>query len=160
LIKKQREECIVLLDDCFDCRSAADKLTANGVKVDRFSVRFPAPHNADKREQGVKDGRVIHMANQHRYLLFTSDKSMRETHAEDLLKTDLAVVASASNTGEGIVEIFTNAFIKSKAKIYRDFKGKKDRPYFCILQRSGVIEHRAIQPAYKRQSDPRFEKSA
>lgn len=152
MIRRRREECIVLLDDCFDCNSASEKLIAEGIKVHRFSVHFPATHDPNKREQSVKDGRVIEIAHQHGYLLFTSDKSMREMHAAELLKTDLAVIASSSNSGLRIVEIFTKAFIESKAKIFRDFQGKLARPYFCILHQSGKVENRPITQVYKRLS--------
>jgi hypothetical protein len=156
LIKKRREECIVLLDDCFDCKSVADALTSKSIKVCRFAVEFPAAHNPEVREQRVKDSRVIRIAATHKYLLFTSDTSMREVHSEQLLKTDLAVIAAATNHDKKCVDDYTKAFIESKAKIMRDFRGKLDRPYFCILQKSGKVEPRPIKAPYQRQSNPKY----
>jgi hypothetical protein len=158
LIKKRREECIVLLDDCFDCNSTAQTLIDNGITVHRFTLRFPAAHDPEKREQSVKDKRVIQIANDHGYLLLTSDKSMREMHADDLLQTELAVIASSSNKGDDVADVFARAFVLAKARIMRDFR-KLDRPYFCVLHRSGKIEQRPIRPLHQRPSTPGFSKT-
>lgn len=111
---------------------------------------FPASHDSTKREQNVKDGRVIQVCHKNQFLLFTSDKSMREMHSEELLKTDIAVVASATNSGSDVSRIYPQKFVEAKARILRDFKGKIDRPYFCVIQKSGLIENRPIRATTKK----------
>lgn len=92
---KRHEACIVALDDCFDCISAADKLTKAGFEIRRFSSLFP--DFATVREQSVKDNRVISECHKNQFLLFTTDKEMRSVHVVELLKTDIGVVATSSN---------------------------------------------------------------
>lgn len=147
MIKKRRDQCIVLLDDCFDCISAAKKLADAGFEVCRFTTFFPDVER--KREQSVKDGRVIGLCHEHGFLLFTTDKEMRTVHAVELLKTGIGVVATSSNDDEDAVNLWTGLFISAKAKILRDHK-KHERPYFCVLHRSGQIVHHEIKPKAQR----------
>jgi hypothetical protein len=93
--------------------------------------------------QMLMSSKVCH---KHQFLLFTSDKSMRETHYEELLKTDSAIVASATNNGSDVSRIYPQKLVEAKARVLRDFKGKLDRPYFCVIQKSGLIENRPIKP--------------
>jgi hypothetical protein len=97
------------------------------------------------REQSVKDNRVISESHKKQFLLFTTDKEMRFVHALELLKTDIGVVATSSNNGPDAMTLWTNAFIKAKAKILRDFE-KLERPYFCVLHRNGEIVRHEIKP--------------
>lgn len=109
----------------------------------RFSEKFPSQHDPSKREQGVKDLRVLAVTNQNKYLLFTSDKEMREAHADEIRKTEVAIICSAKNQGVNVTEIYAEAFLKSKARILRDFS-KLKRPYFCVLHSTGKVEMRTI----------------
>jgi hypothetical protein len=141
LIKKRRDKCIVLLDDCFDCRSAAVILVNHGFSIKRFSEEFPKSGDPSKREQSIKDSSVIKLCHAKGYLLFTSDKSMREAHAEELRKTDIGIVATSSfkeKEGTDLIKFWTDKFFEARSKIFRDFKGR-ERPYFSVLHQNGDL---------------------
>jgi hypothetical protein len=110
-LKKRHDPCVFLLDDCFDSASVAERLTSSGFTIERFNKHFPRSDGSEKREQSVKDPRVITLCQKHGFLLFTTDRSMKETHEEDIRKTEIGVVATASNQDH--TEVWTTAFRKS-----------------------------------------------
>ena len=136
MIKKRHEQCVVLLDDCFDSASIHRELSEHGFQVERFTDHFPDEHRDGYRAQNIKDGAVIQLCQRRGFLLFTADREMRRAHLEKLKKTDIGVVATA-NYRDGTA-VWIAAFASAKARILRDFK-KAERPYFSILQKSGRI---------------------
>jgi hypothetical protein len=101
------------------------------------------PKTPTIREQRVKDARVISLCHQHGFLLFTLDKSMKEAHSTELCRTDIGVIAGASND-KYLPSVWVQAFIKAKPRILRDFK-KHERPYFSILQRTGSVSTEVVR---------------
>jgi hypothetical protein len=136
LIRKRREQCVILLDDCFDSASSYQRVCALGIMAERFTTHFPDCEDPELRQKSIKDPRVITVCRQHGFLLFTTDREMKKTHLEELKRSDIGVVATASNT-DG-VDVWVNALGLAKSRILRDFK-KCERPYFSILQKSGKI---------------------
>jgi hypothetical protein len=136
LTPKRREECVLLLDDCFDSESFHAAICALGFKAVRFTQYFPSRDRPEKREDKVKDSRVIKLCQKHRFLLLTTDHEMKKTFIEELKGSDIAVLATANNhDGPGV---WLKAIRDSRAKIARDFK-KQKRPYFSVIQKSGAI---------------------
>ena len=135
--KKQREECIIFLDDGFDAEDAPKKLRAAGFKVERFVDNFKRPEDGGK-EQDVKDPRIIRLCNQRGWLLVTTDSNMRKTHVEEIKKcSNLAILATAHNSVANIDE-WVDGLIKAKAKVERAFK-KHHRPWYATYNRGGQL---------------------
>jgi hypothetical protein len=151
LIAKRREQCILLLDDCFDSSVVHNALTQAGFVIERFTAHFPRQNNPGLRESGVKDSRVISLCAQHGFLLVTTDCQMKRTFAEELKKTDIGVVAT-SNNQDGI-QAWIQALIKAKAQILRDFK-KQERPYFSILSKKGKLNTENLRNRTTRRTRP------
>jgi hypothetical protein len=136
LIRKRREQCVLLLDDCFDSKSSHAKIAACGFTAERFTSHFPDRNNPDQRQKKIKDPTVIALCQKYNFLLFTTDREMKKTHIEELKRSDIGVVATANNT-DG-VDTWVKALFDARAKVLRDFK-KWQRPYFSILQKTGHV---------------------
>jgi hypothetical protein len=136
--KYQHEQCVVLLDDCFCNGDVAEALTAAGFVLELFTKHFQrddAP--VGKREQGVKDARVIALSHRHKMVVLTTDHRMRDRHRADFAKFPQAmVVATAHKTGSD--DLWVGAFIKAKSKIERLHK-KQARPWFAKISQDGNI---------------------
>ena len=103
-----------------------------------FTAYFPrdgAPPG--KREQGVKDSRVIALSHRLKMVVLTTDHRMREDHKSEFAKYPQAmVVATAHKTGSD--EVWANAFIKARKKIEALHK-KQGRPWFAKISQNGEI---------------------
>lgn len=152
LTPKRRDPCILLLDDCFDSDKAATKIIEIGFSVERFTSFFPRDDCSGKRQQGVKDTRVITLCAERGFLLLTTDHEMKRTFIEELKVTDIGVVATASNK-DGL-EPWFRALEIAKAKILRGYK-KYERPYFSVLSKAGSITTEHLLNRTTRRSRPR-----
>lgn len=99
---KQREDCVVFLDDNLDSVSSFEKLKKAGFDVRRFTDYFPREDNPTKRAANVKDSKIITLCHRHRFLLLTADKEMKTTFWEELSATTIGVVATANNNGDDV----------------------------------------------------------
>lgn len=136
--KYQHEKCVVLLDDCFCNNDVARALTVAGFVLELFTTHFQrdgAPEG--KREQGVKDARVIALSHKLKMIVLTTDHRMREKHKNDFAKYPQAmVVATAHRNGSD--DIWAQAFIKAKPEIERRHK-KQMRPWFAKISQDGKL---------------------
>jgi hypothetical protein len=142
-LKKRRNECVILIDDCLDSQTTAERLSDSGFIIERFIRHFPRRDDAERREAGVKDPSVLHLCERKGFLLFTADREMKYTHVEILKKTQIGVIATANN--QSGTDVWINALVKAKTKVLREFK-KHERPYFSILQKSGTLTTETITP--------------
>jgi len=136
--KYQHEKCVVLLDDCFCNDEVAAKLAAKGFVLDLFTKYFPRDGaNNGKREQGVKDARVISLSHKQKMVVLTTDHRMREDHRKEFARYRQAmVVSTAHRTGSD--EIWIKAFIKAKPEIERRHK-RQQRPWFAKIGQDGTL---------------------
>gem|GEM_PF-2977858 len=110
-------------------------LEAGFSKVETFKKTF---QKDGRKEQGVKDPRVIRLCNKEGWLLLTTDSAMRNSHSEEIKNSpNLAIVATAHNSVEDPAE-WLEAFIKMKAKVEREFK-KRRRPWYAQFNRQGTF---------------------
>lgn len=103
-----------------------------------FTTHFPRDGEApSKREQAVKDSRVIALSHKMKMVVLTTDHRMREKHKDEFAKyPEAMVVATAHKTGSD--ELWAKAFIKAKAEIERLHK-KRQRPWFAKITQNGEI---------------------
>lgn len=125
------------MDDCFSSKSALEKLAPH-FKVESFSKWFSSDN--DRREQGVKDPRVISFCHKQGWLLVTTDHEMRHTHVEEIkAHPHVTIIATARNSAQaGDHLAWINALIMLKPKILRYFKNS-ERPWFATFSREGNI---------------------
>lgn len=133
---KRHEPCVLFLEDSFG-ESHAEKLRQAGyAQVERFANHFQ-DERTNHCEQSVKDPRIINFCSQRKWMLVTTDSSMRKTHVETIKKTDIAILATAHNSAEDMDE-WVEGLIAGKAKIERFFH-KHPRPSFATFNRQGDL---------------------
>jgi hypothetical protein len=141
LYHKRREECVLFLEDCFGSTTRPQRLRDAGYKVKCFVEE----HFCDKKgrkEERVKDPRIISLCAAQNYVLVTPDKNMLYTHAETIRKTDIAIIASVAGTKD--IDDWITQLIEAKAKIERHVK-KTPRPWFMRLGLTGSINVQTIK---------------
>jgi hypothetical protein len=134
LIQKQREPCILFLDDSFDCPESYQLLAEAGFQVRRFQDQFK--RGDGKRKQGVPDPSIITLCSENSWLLVTTDGEMERTHKEEIAASRVAVLATTSNNQP--IAVWVKAIKKARAKIERDFK-KRQRPYCSRISSQGIL---------------------
>ena len=134
-VKKRREECVLFLDDGFSAESIAIRLRTAGFTVQRFPEWFQDENG--KKRQNVKDPEVIHFCNKNGWMLVTCDHEMKNTHREEIKKTQVAILATAHNSVDNPDE-WVVALINLKSRIQREFK-KRDRPWFATFSRNSNL---------------------
>lgn len=158
--KKRRERCVLLLDDAFDSPAFPPLLLAGGyARVERFTTHFPRPDDQDKREQNVKDPRVIRLSHSKKWLIVTTDSDMWRTHVEEIKKhPETTILATAHNKAPDPFE-WIEALIKGRSAIERRFK-KQAAPWFAQLDRSGKITtcRTITEEHFTRRKGPREQK--
>lgn len=101
-------------------------------------------HFCDKKgrkEERVKDPRIIKFCAERKLILVTPDKNMLYTHAETIKKTDVAIIASTAGTTD--IDEWIKQLIKAKPKIERHVK-KTPRPWFMRLGLTGTIHIQTV----------------
>jgi hypothetical protein len=138
-IRKQHEECVLFLDDCFDVPEVAEELTGAGYcMVERFRDHFPRTDSPGGKERGVKDPRVIALCNRRGWLMLTTDGNIRFTHVEEIKRSpNFALLATAHNKVDDAHE-WVPALKTLRVKIQREFK-KRQRPWVAQFSREGNI---------------------
>lgn len=136
--KYQHEICTVLLDDCFCNDEVAEILSSAGFTLELFTKHFPRNlAQPGKREQGVKDPRVIALSHRLKTVIFTTDRSMSHDH-EDVIKKHANTMIVATAHKGGTDDLWANAFVKAKEEIKRLHK-KKPRPCCARINQQGQI---------------------
>ena len=133
--KKQREQCVLFLDDCFGRLDLPLALRAAGFQVEVFRDHFSRQDGGP--EQGVKDPQIIKLCHKNGWVLVTSDKDMQFTHVEEIKKTDLLILATAHNSS-GNMSVWVQAMTKLKPEILRLHR-KAERPCFVVFSQAGTI---------------------
>ena len=70
-------------------------------------------------------------------MLVTRDHEMKNTHREDIKKTEVAILATAHNSAEDQDE-WVVAIINLKSRILREFKNR-ERPWFATFSRTAKL---------------------
>lgn len=134
-VKKRREECVLFLDEGFSAESVAVRLRTAGFTVQRFPEWFSDEHGQIRRN--VEDPEVIRFCHRNRWMLVTRDHEMKNTHREEIKKTEVAILATAHNSAEDQDE-WVVAIINLKSRILREFKNR-ERPWFATFSRTAKL---------------------
>jgi uncharacterized protein with PIN domain len=134
-VKKRREECVLFLDEGFAAESVAVRLRTAGFTVQRFPEWFQDEHGQTKRNVG--DPEVIRFCHKNGWLLVTRDHEMKNTHREEIKRTEVAILATAHNSLEDQDE-WVAAIINLKSRILREFR-KRERPWFGTFSRTANL---------------------
>jgi uncharacterized protein with PIN domain len=134
-VKKRREECVLFLDEGFAAESVAVRLRTAGFTVQRFPEWFKDASGQTRRN--VEDPEVIQFCHRNGWLLVSRDHEMKNTHREEIKRTEVAILATAHNSlvdqDEWVV-----AIINLKSRILREFK-KRERPWFGTFSRTANL---------------------
>ena len=133
---KQREKCVLFLEDAFGTTVHPERLRDAGFDVECFADVFNV--DGKRPEDGVKDPRIIRHCHVKRRVLVTMDKNIRYTHLEEVKKTTIAIIAMESNRTPLGVALWVDALIKAKPEIERKLK-KHPRPWCARLSRAGKL---------------------
>lgn len=134
-VKKRREECVLFLDEGFAAESGAVRLRTAGFTVQRFPEWFLDEDGIVRRN--VEDPEVIRFCHRNGWLLVTRDHEMKNTHREEIKKTEVAILATAHNSSENQDE-WVVAIINLKSRILREFR-KRERPWFGTFSRTAKL---------------------
>jgi hypothetical protein len=139
------------LDDAFGTKIAPSRLRAAGYEVHCFADYFKDQQG--RKEEGVKDPRIIRFCHRKKWLLVTADSNIHKTHVEEIKRTDIAILATAHNTDD--MDEWVEGLIRAKVEIERKFK-KHPRPWFAQFNRQGKITtiRTLTEASYTRRSRP------
>ena len=76
-------------------------------------------------------------------MLLTRDHEMRNTHREEIKKTEVAILATSHNSSDDQDE-WVAALINLKSRILREFK-KRERPWFATFSRTANLTIKTIR---------------
>lgn len=133
---KQRDKCVLFLEDAFGTNAHPQKLRDAGYEVECFAEVFTV--DGKRPEDAVKDPRIIRHCHTKRRILITTDKNIRYTHVEEIKKTTIGIIATESNRSPLGIGIWVDALIKAKPEIERKYK-KHPRPWCARLSRAGKL---------------------
>jgi hypothetical protein len=125
-VKKRREGCVLFLDEGFSAESVAVRLSTAGFTVQRFPEWFKDENGYVRRNVG--DPEVIRFCHTTGWMLVTRDHEMKNTHREEIKRTDVAILATAHNS----------SLINLKSRVLREFK-KRERPWFGAFSRTARL---------------------
>lgn len=125
----------MFLDEGFSAESVAVRLRTAGFTVQRFPEWFRDENG--RTRQNVEDPEVIRFCHKNGWMLVTRDHEMRNTHREEIRKTEIAILATAHNSSENQDE-WVAALINLKSRILREFK-KRERPWFATFSRAANL---------------------
>jgi hypothetical protein len=140
------------LDDAFGTKIAPSRLRAAGFEVQCFADYFKDQQG--RKEEGVKDPRIIRFCHNKKWLLVTTDSDIVRTHVEEIKRTDIAILATAHNADD--MDDWIEGLIAAKVAIERHFK-KYPRPWFAQFNRQGAITtiRTLTEASYSRRNRPR-----
>jgi len=117
------------------------RLRTAGFTVQRFPEWFRDERGEVRRN--VEDPEVIRFCHKNGWLLVTRDHEMRNTHREEIKKTEIAILATAHNSAEDQDE-WVVAIINLKSRILREFKNR-ERPWFATFSRTATLKITTIK---------------
>jgi len=139
LYTKRHESCVLFLEDAFGSGVYPEQLRAAGFIVECFGDHFPDPDR--KKEQAVKDPRIIQLCHEKKWVLVTTDKNILYTHVQTIKKAEILIIATESNRIP--LDTWIKALIKAKPKIERLVK-RSERPYFACIGRTGNLNRKKV----------------
>lgn len=128
------------MEDCFGSTTRPKRLTDAGYKVKCFVEHFC--DKKGRKQERVKDPRIIRFCAAQKFVLVTPDKNMRYTHAETIKQTDVAIIASIVGTRD--IDEWITQLIAKKTQIERHVK-KFPRPSFMRLGLTGSINIETVK---------------
>jgi hypothetical protein len=134
---KQRDKCVLFLEDAFGTTVHPQKLKDAGFEVECFAHVFTV--DGKRPEDSVKDPRIIRHCQVKRRVLITTDKNIRYTHVEEIKKTTIAIIATESNRSPASIGVWVDALLKAKPEIERKLK-KHPLPWCARLSRTGKLK--------------------
>ena len=140
-VKKWHDECVLFLDEGFSSESVAVRLRTAGFTVQRFPEWFRDENGQVRRN--VEDPEVIRFCHKHGWLLVTRDHEMKNTHREEIKRTEVTILATAHNSSEDQDE-WVAALINLKSRVLREFK-KCERPWFATFSRRARLTINTIK---------------
>jgi Txe/YoeB family toxin of Txe-Axe toxin-antitoxin module len=135
----------LFLEDAFGSGVIPKQLREAGFAVECFGDHFSDPDR--KKEQAVKDPRIIQLCHEKKWVLITTDKNILYTHVQTIRKTEVLIIATESNRIE--LDIWVQALIKAKPKIERLVK-RSERPYFACIGRTGNLNRKQVGTTTRR----------
>jgi hypothetical protein len=140
-VKKRREECVLFIDEGFAAESVVVCLATAGFTVQRFHDWFK-DENGQARTN-VEDPEVIRFCHKTGWLLVTTDHEMKNTHREEIKRTEVAILATAHNSLQDQDE-WVAAIINLNSRILREFKNR-ERPWFGKFSRTANLTIETIK---------------
>jgi uncharacterized protein with PIN domain len=131
----------LFLDEGFSAESVAARLRTAGFTVQRFSEWFRDPDGLVR--QNVEDPEVIRFCHKTGWMLVTRDHEMKNTHREEIKKSEVAILATAHNSSENQDE-WVVALINLKSRILRGFRNR-ERPWFATFSRTAKLTINTIK---------------
>jgi uncharacterized protein with PIN domain len=132
---------VLFLDDGFSAESVAVRLRTAGFTVQRFPEWFQDA--TGKIRQNVEDPEIIRFCHRNGWLLVTRDHEMKNTHREEIRKSEVAILATAHNSAADQDE-WVIALINLKSRILREFKNR-ERPWFATFSRAANLKIEVIR---------------
>jgi hypothetical protein len=91
----------------------------------------------------VEDPEIIRFCDRNGWMLVTVDHEMKNTHRTEIKKSEVAILATAHNSGPDPNE-WVAAIINLKSRILREFK-KRERPWFATFSRTANLKIETIK---------------
>lgn len=110
----------------------AVRLRTAGFTVTRFPEWFKDKNGEVRRN--VEDPEIIRFCHKNGWLLVTTDHEIKNTHQEEIKRTEVTILATAHNSLESQDE-WVVALINLKTRVFREFK-KRERPWFGTFSRT------------------------
>jgi len=121
-----------------------EKLRNAGYTVECFATYFRDKRG--RKEENVKDPRIIRFCLERQWVLVTTDRNMPYTHVETIKNSDTAIITTATNNDS--LDVWINALIKLKPKIERCVK-KHPRPWFAVIGKAGSFNATTITESWQ-----------
>jgi uncharacterized protein with PIN domain len=133
--------CVLFLDEGFSAESVAARLRTAGFTLQRFSEWFRDSDGLVR--QNVEDPEVIRFCHKTGWMLVTRDHEMKNTHREEIKKSEVAILATAHNSSENQDE-WVVALINLKSRLLREFRNR-ERPWFATFSRTAKLTINTIK---------------
>jgi predicted nuclease of predicted toxin-antitoxin system len=112
---------------------------AAGFRVEKFTAHFPRSSTMPgKREESVKDPKIIQLCHRKNWLIVTTDSNMRITHVEEIKKHPNVTILSTAHNTHCDMDVWVKALIIAKLDVERKVR-KQGRPWYAQFNRQGQI---------------------
>ncbi|MGB7135854.1 MAG: hypothetical protein WBD46_11240 [Acidobacteriaceae bacterium] len=136
--QRYRDPLELFLDDGFSNVETVGSLRAADFVVHAFEDHFHREDRPEKRQQSVKDTRIIPLCHSKKWLLVTLDTHMRNKHATEIAENPNVTILAFAHNGMIAADEWVQALIAAKPKIER-FWAKLPRPWCVQINRTGEV---------------------